>query len=94
MRFFRLEIGPDPEQPVEPTEKQLKEATELFPGLFEAMEPDDPGMHRSDTVEFILVVSGRILLELDETETVLGLATASRSGGFLTGGATTSTRPP
>ena len=34
------------------------------------MEPDSPGMHTTDTVDFEYVVSGRIVLELDDGETV------------------------
>ena len=36
------------------------------------MEPDDPGMHTSDTIDFLYVVSGQAILELDDgAETVL-----------------------
>lgn len=44
----------------------LKEASEKLPGLTEAMEPDHPGMHTTDTVDFEIVLSGEIVLELDD----------------------------
>lgn len=42
------------------------EADEVLPGLLEKMEPDNPGMHRSDSIDFIYVLDGEIILELDE----------------------------
>jgi hypothetical protein len=41
------------------------EINRLMPGLTEAMEPDEPGMHTSDTVDLEIVLSGEITLELD-----------------------------
>jgi hypothetical protein len=46
-------------------EAALKEAEEKFPGLLSHMELDNPGMHRSDTIDLVYVVSGEIWLELD-----------------------------
>ena len=40
-----------------------------LPGMAGHMEPDDPGMHTTATVDFEFVVSGRCLLELDDGET-------------------------
>ncbi len=37
-----------------------------FPGLAELMEPDNPGMHASHTVDYGVVLSGEIDLELDD----------------------------
>lgn len=37
-----------------------------LPALFEYMEPDAPGMHRTDTVDFEYVISGRVIIELDD----------------------------
>lgn len=36
------------------------------PGLAEAMEPDNPGMHTTDTIDYGIVISGEITLELDD----------------------------
>jgi mannose-6-phosphate isomerase-like protein (cupin superfamily) len=37
-----------------------------FPGLASHMEPENPGMHTTDTIDFEYVVSGEIVLELDD----------------------------
>jgi mannose-6-phosphate isomerase-like protein (cupin superfamily) len=37
-----------------------------FPGLASHMEPDNPGMHTTDTVDFEYVLSGELVLELDD----------------------------
>jgi hypothetical protein len=42
------------------------ELDRLMPGLTDVMEPDEPGMHTSDTVDLEIVVSGQITLELDD----------------------------
>jgi mannose-6-phosphate isomerase-like protein (cupin superfamily) len=41
------------------------------PGLAEAMEPDNPGMHTTDTIDYGVVISGEIVLELDDGAEVL-----------------------
>jgi mannose-6-phosphate isomerase-like protein (cupin superfamily) len=50
----------------------------LLPGLRATMEPDNPGMHRSDTVDFVYVLEGEIVLELDD-----GRETTLRCGDTL-----------
>ena len=42
------------------------EVEEKLPGMMAHMEPDDPGMHTTDTTDFEIVLSGRIVLELDD----------------------------
>jgi mannose-6-phosphate isomerase-like protein (cupin superfamily) len=42
------------------------EAEERMPGLLGHMEPDNPGFHRTDTVDMLYVVSGQIVLALDD----------------------------
>jgi mannose-6-phosphate isomerase-like protein (cupin superfamily) len=37
-----------------------------LPGLAQAMEPDNPGMHTTDTVDYDIVMSGELTLELDD----------------------------
>jgi mannose-6-phosphate isomerase-like protein (cupin superfamily) len=44
----------------------LAEMEEKVPGLIGAVERDNPGMHTTDTVDFDLVVSGEVFLELDD----------------------------
>ena len=43
----------------------LREMDEKLPGLLARMEPDGSGMHTSDTIDFLVVLSGEIALELD-----------------------------
>ncbi|UZX03271.1 cupin domain-containing protein [Arthrobacter sp. CDRTa11] len=42
------------------------EQREFIPGLAELFEQDAPGMHRSETVDYGVVLDGEIWLELDE----------------------------
>jgi len=48
----------------------LAELQELLPGLAEHMEPDEPGMHTTATIDFEVVLSGEVALELDDGATV------------------------
>ena len=41
-----------------------------LPGLIAHVEPDNPGMHTTVTIDFEYVVSGRVVLELDDGATV------------------------
>ncbi|MFI5960203.1 cupin domain-containing protein [Cryptosporangium sp. NPDC051539] len=67
LRAFQLEIAaPNASDGAAPTADQLDEAERLFPGLFAAMEADPPGMHRTDTVDFVVVLDGEVVLELDD----------------------------
>lgn len=34
------------------------------------MEPDNPGMHRTDTIDYIVVLSGEVSMELDDGQAV------------------------
>ncbi len=43
----------------------VAEFEEHLPGLMSYMEPDDPGMHTTDTTDFEIVLSGQVILELD-----------------------------
>jgi mannose-6-phosphate isomerase-like protein (cupin superfamily) len=37
-----------------------------LPGLLAHMEADNPGMHRTNTIDFEVVLSGEVVLELDD----------------------------
>ena len=39
-----------------------------MPGLLSHMEPDDPGMHTTDTIDMEVILSGEVILELDDGE--------------------------
>jgi mannose-6-phosphate isomerase-like protein (cupin superfamily) len=44
----------------------LAEVEAKLPGMMGHMEPADPGMHTTDTVDFEVVLSGEVTLELDD----------------------------
>jgi mannose-6-phosphate isomerase-like protein (cupin superfamily) len=44
----------------------LAEMESTLPGLAAHMEPNHPGMHTTDTIDFEYVLSGEIALELDD----------------------------
>lgn len=48
----------------------LDQMEQALPGMASHMEIEHPGMHTTDTVDFEYVVSGRIVLELDDGATV------------------------
>jgi quercetin dioxygenase-like cupin family protein len=48
----------------------MRELDESLPGMAVHMEPENPGMHTTDTIDFEYVLSGAIDLELDDGETV------------------------
>ena len=52
------------------SEELIARVTQELPGLMEHMEPDDPGMHTTDSVDYGVIISGRISLELDDGEAV------------------------
>lgn len=46
------------------------ELEEKLPGLAEYVEPDNPGMHTTATIDYGVVLSGQPVLELDDGATV------------------------
>jgi mannose-6-phosphate isomerase-like protein (cupin superfamily) len=44
----------------------LAEVEKKLPGLLSHMEPGNPGMHTTDTIDFEVVLSGEVILELDD----------------------------
>ena len=73
-RFASFVLSPDSTPPAgTDPEAAAAETERLFPGLLATMQPDDPGMHRSATVDTLYIVSGRCVLELDDSsKTELG----------------------
>jgi Cupin domain len=62
----------DAEQGFLTAEEALADLEAKLPGLAGYMDPSDPGMHTSDTIDFEVVLDGTIILELDDgAETVL-----------------------
>ena len=54
-----------------PTPVLLEETRQKLPGVLEVLEPDHPGMHTTDSVDFDVVVFGEVVLELDDGAEVL-----------------------
>ncbi|MGI5126802.1 cupin domain-containing protein [Pseudonocardia sp. CA-107938] len=49
----------------------LAELDQLMPGAMACNDPDEPGMHTTDSLDYVLVVSGEITLELDDGESTV-----------------------
>jgi mannose-6-phosphate isomerase-like protein (cupin superfamily) len=67
-RFFILTIPPgDGHANLEDVDVAavLRELQEKLPGVLETNEFDNPGMHTTDTVDMEIVLSGEVVLELD-----------------------------
>jgi mannose-6-phosphate isomerase-like protein (cupin superfamily) len=47
-----------------------KESTETFPDIAAKIEPDHPGMHTTDSVDYAIVLEGEAWLELDDGKEV------------------------
>ena len=71
-RFEVITIPPD--STPRPADLDLATATaeveHALPGLLGVMEKDDPGMHRTELIDFVYVLSGRCLMRLDDDVTV------------------------
>ena len=68
---FRFGLFSIPPQTVVPSgkldiEAALKEIEEKLPGLAATLEPANPGMHTTDTIDYEYVISGEVWLELDD----------------------------
>jgi mannose-6-phosphate isomerase-like protein (cupin superfamily) len=72
---FGLFTLPPAGTPAPSGEPDLAEVEAKLPGLLAHMEPEDPGMHTTDTIDFEVVLSGEVVLELDD-----GAATTLRPG--------------
>ncbi len=56
----------DAAPPTLPLESAFAELREKLPGMLDVLEPDHAGMHTTDSVDFVVIVSGEIDLELDD----------------------------
>jgi mannose-6-phosphate isomerase-like protein (cupin superfamily) len=66
-RFMASTLGPDSSRPaaVEDVDAAMVELEGAMPGFSQWADPDNPHMHRTDTIDFDIVVSGEVWLELD-----------------------------
>jgi quercetin dioxygenase-like cupin family protein len=60
-----------------------REQAEHIPGLADKFEPNDPAMHRTESIDYAVVLEGNIWLELDD-----GLTTHLLPGDVVIQGAT------
>ncbi len=72
-RFGFFTIPPDARTNLDPigTATALEEIQKKLPGMIDVLELDHPGMHTTDTVDFDVIVSGEVCLELDDGAEVL-----------------------
>ena len=57
--FFSVApAGAEPPADVDPNEAAASDRNRVLPGMTSYMEPDDPGMHTTDTIDFEVVISG------------------------------------
>ena len=71
-RFGMFTVAPLSEATLENIDHQavMREFEEKLPGIAALMEPDNPGMHTTDTIDFEYVISGEVWLELDDGKEV------------------------
>jgi mannose-6-phosphate isomerase-like protein (cupin superfamily) len=70
---FLITVLPPASQGLEPGTDPAAVSEEMLtklPGLAQAMEPDQPGMHTTDTVDYDIIISGELWLELDDGKEV------------------------
>jgi len=72
-RFGLFTLPPDSQASLPPDldiAAALEDMERGLPGMAAHMEPDNPGMHTTDTIDYEYIVSGRVILELDDGATV------------------------
>jgi mannose-6-phosphate isomerase-like protein (cupin superfamily) len=67
-RFGIFTVAPDTAMLPEniDIEAAIAEIENKLPGMAEHLETDNPGMHTTDTVDYEFVISGEVVLELDD----------------------------
>ncbi|HKP80239.1 MAG TPA: cupin domain-containing protein [Phenylobacterium sp.] len=71
--FLMMTIPPDSiyESPDLDLEAAVAEQRRHLPGVADRMEPDAPGFHATDTVDYAIVMAGQVCLEVDGEEVSL-----------------------
>ena len=69
-RFGLFTVAPDSVSVLEDLDMEaaFRELDEKLPGMSEHLEADHPGMHRTASIDYEYVISGRCILELDDGE--------------------------
>ena len=72
-RFGLFTVPPQAQEPAEPVDldRAFTELQQKLPGMAEVLELENPGMHTTDTVDFDVILSGEVYLELDDGAEVL-----------------------
>jgi mannose-6-phosphate isomerase-like protein (cupin superfamily) len=72
-RFGFFTIPPDVQTNIGQigTAAVVEELQQKLPGMMEVLEMDHPGMHTTDSVDFDVIISGEVYLELDDGAEVL-----------------------
>ncbi len=72
-RFGLFTLPPEAQEPAEPVDmgRAVAELQQKLPGMAEVLELDNPGMHATNTVDFDVILSGEVYLELDDGAEVL-----------------------
>lgn len=73
-RFGLVTIPPSSrhrEPPRESRSAAIDQASELLPGLFDFHEPGGSGFHKTPTIDFEVILSGELTLEMNDGSTVL-----------------------
>ncbi len=75
-RFAFFTIPPDAQTNIGQigTAEAIEELQQKLPGMMEVLEVGHPGMHTTDTVDFDVVLSGEVYLELDDGAGILLMA--------------------
>ena len=66
--FRILEFSPNLFDPSTLNEQEMEEMNSALPGLASHVEADNPGMHTTDSIDYGVILSGKITMELDEGE--------------------------
>ncbi|WP_264312425.1 cupin domain-containing protein [Pseudomonas putida] len=65
--MLMISLAPDSvmASPLDPA-RALAEMSAAMPGLLECFEAQDPAMHRTPTVDYVVILEGELWLELDD----------------------------
>jgi mannose-6-phosphate isomerase-like protein (cupin superfamily) len=71
-RFMMFTVAPHSTSKRAAADRQAlaAEMEASLPGLASHMEPNNPGMHTTDTIDFEYIISGEVWLDLDDGATV------------------------
>ncbi|MEV5652793.1 cupin domain-containing protein [Nocardia sp. NPDC052254] len=66
-----LSYEPDPGLPEEALAEVMAEAEEKLPGMMAAFDPEQPGAHATESIDFVVVLSGQGRMRLGDGADVL-----------------------